>query len=130
MVRPATTSMVPQMLGSSAFYGDWNSTMWYTHENGNSFAGKISQQRGSHYLKVGAEYRYHVGIGIFPNLMNFNFYPDTTANTYLSPDTAVSGDAHASFLLGVVDARSADASAASTIGPMPARSTSFTDTAT
>ena len=46
----------------------------------------MSQQRGSHYLKVGAEYRYHVGIGIFPNLMNFNFYPDSTANTYLSPE--------------------------------------------
>ena len=29
--------------------------------------------RGSHYLKFGAEYRYHVGIGIFPNLMNLNF---------------------------------------------------------
>ncbi len=39
--------------------------------------------------------------------MNFNFYPDTTASTYLSPNTAVSGDAHASFLLGAVDNRSA-----------------------
>jgi len=35
------------------------------------------------------EYRYHVGIGIFPNLMNWNFYPTTTANTYLSPNTAL-----------------------------------------
>ncbi|MGH9664497.1 MAG: carboxypeptidase-like regulatory domain-containing protein, partial [Bryobacteraceae bacterium] len=38
--------------------------------------------------------------------MNFNFYPDSTANTYLSPDTKVSGDAHASFLLGLIDQRS------------------------
>ena len=37
----------------------------------------MSQARGSHYLKFGAEYRYHVGIGIFPNLMNLNFYPDS-----------------------------------------------------
>src|SRR5262249_28265048 len=58
-------------------------------------------------FKVGAEYRYHVGIGVFPNLMGFNFYPDQTANTYLSPNTANSGDAHASFLLGAVDQRSA-----------------------
>jgi hypothetical protein len=79
---------------------------WYQHPHHYAFSGKMSQQRGSHYFKVGAEYRYHVGIGIFPNLMNFNFYPTSTANTYLSPNTALSGDAHASFLLGVVDANS------------------------
>ena len=79
---------------------------WYQHPHHYAFSGKMSHTRGSHYLKAGAEYRYHVGIGIFPNLMNFNFYPDSTANTYLSPNTALSGDAHASFLLGVVDNRS------------------------
>ena len=52
---------------------------WYQHPHHYAFSGKMSQARGSHYLKFGAEYRYHVGIGIFPNLMNFNFYPDTTA---------------------------------------------------
>jgi hypothetical protein len=79
---------------------------WYQHPHHYAASGKISQVRGSHYLKAGAEYRYHVGIGIFPNLMNFNFYPDQTADTYLSPNTALSGDAHASFLLGVTDQRS------------------------
>ena len=59
---------------------------WYQHPHHYAFSGKMSQARGSHYLKFGAEYRYHVGIGIFPNLMNFNFYPDPTANTYLSPE--------------------------------------------
>jgi hypothetical protein len=79
---------------------------WYQHPHHYAFSGKISQVRGSHYLKAGMEYRYHVGIGIFPNLMNFNFYPDQTASTYLSPNTALEGDAHASFLLGAVDGRS------------------------
>ena len=79
---------------------------WYQHPHHYSVAGKISQARGKHYLKAGAEYRYHVGIGVFPSLTNFNFYPDTTANTYLSPNTALSGDAYASFLLGVLDQRS------------------------
>ncbi|MGH7784909.1 MAG: carboxypeptidase-like regulatory domain-containing protein, partial [Candidatus Binatia bacterium] len=73
---------------------------WFQHPHHYAASGKISQVRGSHYLKIGGEYRYHVGIGIFPNLMNFNFYPDSTANTYLSPDTKVSGDGYASFLLG------------------------------
>ncbi len=79
---------------------------WFQHPHHYSLSGKMSQSRGSHYLKAGAEYRYHVGIGVFPNLMNLNFYPDTTANTYLSPNTALSGDAYASFLLGVLDNRS------------------------
>jgi hypothetical protein len=80
---------------------------WYQHPHHYAASGKMAQVRGSHYLKIGAEYRYHVGKGIFPNLMNFQFYPDSTASTYLSPNTAVSGDAHASFLLGVIDQRSA-----------------------
>src|SRR5436190_1860750 len=88
-------------------YSYGKGSYWFQHPHHYSFSGKASQQRGSHYLKVGAEYRYHVGIGVFPNLMNWNFYPDSTASTYLSPNTALSGDAHASFLLGVLDNRSA-----------------------
>lgn len=80
---------------------------WYQHPHHYAFSGKMSQSRGSHYYKMGMEYRYHVGIGIFPNLMNWNFYPDATANTYLSPNTLLSGDAHASFLLGTIDQNSA-----------------------
>lgn len=86
---------------STASYG--KGSYWFQHPHHYAFSGKMSQARGSHYLKFGAEYRYHVGIGIFPNLMNLNFYPTTTANTYLSPNTAVSGDAYASFLLGALD---------------------------
>lgn len=78
---------------------------WYQHPHHYAFSGKMSQARGSHYFKLGAEYRYHVGKGIYPNLMNLNFYPDSTASTYLSPNTLLSGDAHASFLLGVLDQR-------------------------
>jgi len=79
---------------------------WYQHPHHYSISGKMSQARGRHYIKTGGEYRYHIGTGIFPNLMNFNFYPDTTADTYLRPDTARFGDAHASFLLGAIDERS------------------------
>ncbi|MBI1791529.1 MAG: carboxypeptidase regulatory-like domain-containing protein [Acidobacteria bacterium] len=89
---------------TSASYG--KGSYWFQHPHHYSVSGKVSQARGSHYLKTGAEYRYHVGIGVFPYLTNFNFYPDSTASTYLSPNTALSGDAHASFLLGVLDQRS------------------------
>ena len=89
---------------TAAQYG--KGSYWFQHPHHYAASGKMSQARGSHYFKVGAEYRYHVGIGIFPNLMNWNFYPDQTASTYLSPNTLLSGDAHASFLLGVIDQRS------------------------
>jgi hypothetical protein len=79
---------------------------WFQHPHHYSVSGKMSKAMGSHYFKTGAEYRYHTGIGVFPFLTNFNFYPDTTANTYLSPNTSLSGDAHASMLLGVLDQRS------------------------
>jgi hypothetical protein len=95
---------------TSSSYG--KGSYWYQHPHHYSFSGKLSQARGSHYLKFGAEYRYHVGIGIFPNLMNFNFYPHSTASTYLSPNTALSGDAHASFLLGVLDQQSSTSNVA------------------
>jgi len=86
---------------TAASYG--KGSYWFQHPHHYAFSGKMSHQRGSHYLKFGAEYRYHVGIGIFPNLMNLNFQPAHTASTYLSPNTAVNGDGYASFLLGIVD---------------------------
>jgi len=89
---------------TTAGYG--KGSYWFQHPRHWAFSGKMSQNRGKHYIKAGAEYRYHVGVGTFPNLMNFNFYPDTTADTYLRPDTARFGDAHASFLLGTIDERS------------------------
>lgn len=89
--------------GANSQFG--KGSYWFQHPHHYAFSGKLSHARGSHYLKTGAEYRYHVGKGIFPNLMNLNFYPDQTASTYLSPNTAVSGDGYASFLLGILDQR-------------------------
>jgi hypothetical protein len=79
------------------------SSYWYQHPYHYAASGKMSHARGSHYLKTGAEYRYHVGDGIYPNLMNFVFAPATTANSNIQPNIAVSGDPWASFLLGAFD---------------------------
>lgn len=89
---------------TTANYG--KGSYWYQHPHHYAFSGKMSQARGSHYLKMGGEYRYHIGKGIYPNLMNFIFNPDLTADTFLRPDTARSGDAHATMLLGAIDQRS------------------------
>ena len=89
-------------LGNGSFnFG--KSSYWYQHPHHYALSGKMSKAHGAHYFKVGSEYRYHVGDGTYPNLMNFNFYPNTPANSYIRPDIANSGDPWASFLLGALD---------------------------
>ena len=88
------------------FYGDNNYTMWYTHLNGQSAAGKISQQRGSHFLKVGFDIRRTGGGSTTTPISSFAFTPAMTADTYLNPNTKLVGNEFASFLLGTLDANS------------------------
>ena len=76
---------------------------WFQHPQTNFIAGKISKQTGSHYLKVGAEFRNTRVDAIRPRTFNFAFRPHETAATWISPNTRLSGDGWASFLLGVPD---------------------------
>lgn len=95
-------------LGSNNFsFG--KGSYWYQHPRHYAFSGKMSQMRGAHYLKIGAEYRYHVGDGTYPNLMNFIFDGANTASTNISPNLALSGDSWASFLLGAMNPGSSNA---------------------
>lgn len=75
---------------------------WVQHPRNYCFSGKASKDHGRHYLKWGGETRFHRSDGIYPDLMQFNFGPSLTADTFLSPDTRLSGDAHATLLLGVL----------------------------
>lgn len=76
---------------------------WDQRPNGDMFAFKISQQRGSHYLKAGFDTRGSRAKS-FLSYANPGFGFDTlpTNATYVSPNTLTSGDAYATFLLGVV----------------------------
>jgi hypothetical protein len=69
-----------------------------------SWSAKLSQQRGSHFLKSGFEFRHSNGDGVV-GAANFSFtFPAAlTANTYLSPNTTLVGDEFATFLLGALD---------------------------
>ena len=42
----------------------------------------------------------------YPDPMTFNFGAALTADTFLNPDTSLSGDSYATFLLGALDANS------------------------
>ena len=62
---------------------------------------KMSQQRGTHYLKAGFETRAARSPQVQQiSIPAFMFDATPTANTYVSPNTAVSGDGYAAFLIG------------------------------
>lgn len=87
-------------IGGNAFGRD---TYWYQQPKTHSYFARISRQQGSHYLKAGTDNRFTRGRAVRPRLWNFYFTATDTANTYASPDTRRTGDAYASFLLGVMD---------------------------
>ena len=76
---------------------------WDQRPNGDMFSFKISQQRGSHYLKAGADTRGSRAKS-FLSYANPGFGFDTlpTNATYVNPNTLTSGDAYATFLIGAV----------------------------
>ncbi|HZT29004.1 MAG TPA: TonB-dependent receptor [Bryobacteraceae bacterium] len=89
--------------GSASFgKGGW----WYQHPQSYNYSAKIAKYLGKHDLKVGGESRLLRGFSVRPNLMSFNFGPAQTANTFLSPNTRLSGDGWATFLLGALDSSS------------------------
>ncbi|MDP2995844.1 MAG: TonB-dependent receptor [Bryobacterales bacterium] len=85
---------------------------WDQRPNGDMFSFKISQQRGSHYLKAGADTRGSRAKS-FLSLANpgFGFDTNPTNATYVSPNTLTSGDAYATFLIGAVAPTSGGANA-------------------
>ncbi|MEN6604785.1 MAG: hypothetical protein ABFD86_20415, partial [Bryobacteraceae bacterium] len=96
-------------MGSRSFtFGKAN--YWVGHPNQYAFSGKMSHARGSHYLKAGAEYRKFISEGIYPNFMSFYFSQTNTADSYLKPNTNISGNTWASFLLGALDPSSTSVS--------------------
>jgi hypothetical protein len=91
-------------IGSAAFGG--NGFYWDQRPKGEAFNAKISQQRGSHYLKAGLEFRASYGLSYVSNTTAFNFNSGLTAETFNNPDTKHNGDEWATFLLGALDGSS------------------------
>ena len=74
----------------------WIKNVW--QDDGNI---RIAHQSGKHYLKAGFETRGNRSSQIQQiSIPAFMFDATSTANTYVSPNTALSGDGYASFLLG------------------------------
>jgi hypothetical protein len=75
---------------------------WNQNPRGEAYSLKISQQRGSHYLKAGLEYRHVWGPEYVSNTSIFYSDTSVTAGTPNSPNTAINGDQWATFLLGAL----------------------------
>lgn len=79
---------------------------WYQEPKSWNVEAKLSKNIGQHYVKFGSEFRKEITAAARPRPMSFDFQPALTSNTYNNPNTALSGDAWASFLLGVIDQNS------------------------
>lgn len=91
-------------IGSSSFGG--TGYVWNQRPAAETFSIKASQQRGSHYLTAGFEYRRSGGPTLVSGTSHFDFGQASTANTFNNPDLTKSGDSFASFLLGALDGSS------------------------
>ena len=82
------------------------STYWYQTPDSWNLESKISKNIGRHYVKFGAEYRRENVNAARPSLASFAINPALTANTYNNPNTSLTGNAWATFLLGALDSNS------------------------
>ncbi|MFN0101939.1 MAG: carboxypeptidase regulatory-like domain-containing protein [Bryobacteraceae bacterium] len=86
-------------VGGTSSYG--KAGYWFQEPSSFNLSGKMSRFQGKHYLKAGSDIRFHQAHGQSFNFMNFNFLPGPTSSTHLQNDP-LSGDGHATFLLGVL----------------------------
>jgi hypothetical protein len=82
--------------------GRGNANIWSQHPNGSSFSVQALQMRSAHYLKTGFEWRRTGGHLLAVAGNQFVFDPAVTANTFLNPNTALSGNSFATLLLGAI----------------------------
>ncbi|MGP8247962.1 MAG: carboxypeptidase regulatory-like domain-containing protein [Bryobacteraceae bacterium] len=79
-------------------------TYWRQTPETPAVTAKILKTIGKHDVRVGGEYRYEIVDAVRPIFPGqFTFDAGLTANTYNSPNTALSGNGWATFLLGAMD---------------------------
>ena len=91
------------MVGGSSF---GRGAPWVQRASSYSYHGKVSHSRGIHQFKGGVEHRRASGLQHNPYPFRFDFSPVQTADTYISPDTRLRGNAFATFLLGALEGTS------------------------
>ena len=82
--------------------GRGGGNVWSQHPNGSSFSTQVLSMRNKHSLKTGFEWRRTGGHLLAVAGNQFVFDPAVTANTFLNPNTALSGSPYATLLLGAL----------------------------
>ena len=105
---PAVPVLLPRMSisgsdGSRNFNMGPGGGYWDQRPTADSFDVKMAHQKGSHYLKFGFDTRGNRSPqGLVLSNPGFGFNASPTANTYVNPNTRLSGDGFATFLIGAV----------------------------
>ncbi|MEB2359815.1 MAG: TonB-dependent receptor [Bryobacterales bacterium] len=101
----------PYMKDMSKFFyprltvGSWYSGMtglWLHKPRKASYQPSMAKYKGRHNMKFGVSLRQEWEHTALPDPWNFTFSATDTADTFISPNTKVSGDPWATFLLGSV----------------------------
>jgi hypothetical protein len=88
--------------GATTTLGVGNSNLWQQRPSGSSISARLSKMRGAHYIRVGFEERRTGGRLLAVAGNRFQFDPELTAETFLSPNTKLYGDQFATLLLGAI----------------------------
>jgi hypothetical protein len=93
--------------GGATMFSSSISTYWRQTPEVPTVDAKLSKNIGRHFLKFGGEFRKEIVDAVRPIFPGqFTFDASLTANTYNSPNTALSGNGWATFLLGAMDSNS------------------------
>jgi hypothetical protein len=87
------------------YVGNWYSGMtglWLHKPRKTQYQPSLVHHMGKHNFKMGVALRHEWEQTALPDPMGFTFTADMTANTFQSPNTALSGDPWATMLLGAV----------------------------
>ncbi|MGH9325262.1 MAG: carboxypeptidase regulatory-like domain-containing protein [Terriglobia bacterium] len=84
-------------IGGNAFGEQY---LYFQHPHSYTFTGKVVRAQGRHSLKAGLETRRQAAFASLPTNSTFNFGAATTSSTFINPNTSLSGDPYAAFLLG------------------------------
>lgn len=106
---PSVPVLLPRMSITGADNSTRNFNMgpgggyWDQRPTADSFDVKLAQQRGSHYLKFGFDTRGNRSPqGLILSNPGFGFDARPTSETYINPNTRLSGDGFATFLIGAI----------------------------
>jgi hypothetical protein len=95
----------PQLLmaGASGTTSLGTASVWEGEKHNHDASVRLSMQRGRHHIKVGLGMIPIWGASYNAPFTSFSFNAATTSSTFISPNTKLSGDPYATFLLGYMD---------------------------